>query len=244
MRISVLSVGFDNITKDEAVSKAMSLMTKGDRKGPCPYVVTPNPEMIMSCQQDGGFAKALSEAALSLADGVGVIYGARLLGRPLKEKIPGIDFASALIASMAEKGMSVFLYGSKPGVAEAAGERLAKEYPGLVIAGSHHGYDKDDEAVLELINAAKPDFLFVCLGFPRQEMWLQKNRDRLNAGLAAALGGSLDVLSGQVERAPAGFQRLGLEWLYRLLKEPSRIGRMKVLPVYLMKVIGSRGRHD
>lgn len=243
MRISVLSVGFDNITMEEALDTSMALMRARKSQGQaesCPYIVTPNPEMIMYAQKDHAFAAVLSEASLSLADGIGVIYGAKLLHSPLKEKIPGIDFATNLMERMAKEHMSVFLYGAKPGVSSAAGKRLAEAYPGLVIAGDHDGYDKDEEAVLQKINASGADFLFVCLGFPKQELWIQKNRSRCQVGLCAALGGSLDVLSGEVERAPEQFQKLGLEWFYRLLKEPQRIGRMLVLPQYLIKVMSSR----
>ncbi len=238
MRIDVMGVGFDSLTIEEAVSRAKTLMS--ERRAA--YVVTPNPEIVMACCERAETMQAVNEADLVLPDGIGVIYGARILGTPLKAKIPGIDFISALMADMAGEGKSVYLLGSKPGVAEAAAGKLTVMYPGLVIAGTHDGYFQDDAPVVEAVNAAKPDLLLVCLGAPKQELWMQRNQSALRVGLMAGLGGSLDVFAGNVKRAPKAFQRLGLEWLYRLMKEPKRIGRMMKLPKFLFACIGKKLR--
>lgn len=238
MRIDVMGVGFDSLTIEEAVERAKTLMS--ERRAA--YVVTPNPEIVMACRERAETMEAVNGADLVLSDGIGVIYGARILGTPLKQKIPGIDFVSALMADMAQEGKSVFLLGAKPGVAEQAGERLVTMFPGLVIAGAHDGYFKDDAPVVEAVNAAHPDLLLVCLGAPKQELWMQRNQSALNVGLMAGLGGSLDVFAGNVKRAPKLFQKLGLEWFYRLLKEPKRIGRMMKLPKFLFACIGKKLR--
>lgn len=238
MRTDVLGVGFDNVTMDEALSRASELM---DSPG-ADYIVTPNPEIVMVCREDREVRLAVEGASLVLPDGIGVIYGAKILGRPLREKVPGADFAEKLMARMAKSGGSVYLLGAKPGVAELAGERLSEKYPGLRIAGTADGYFDDDGPVIEAINAARPDFLLVCLGAPKQEKWMAANRDKLRVPLMAGLGGSLDVYAGVVRRAPEVWQRLNLEWLYRLIKQPSRIGRMMKLPQFLICVIGQRIR--
>ena len=239
MRIDVLGVGFDNITADEAVSAAYGAVC-GD--APAGYAVTPNPEIVWLCRDDEALCRAVNGAFLVLPDGIGVIYGAKILGTPLKERIPGIDFITALLAKMAGAGKSVFLFGSKPGVAEAAADNLTAAYPGLVISGTCNGYFTDDGPIIEKINAASPDLLLVCLGAPKQELWMSENASRLNVRLMAGLGGSLDVFAGNVKRAPAAWQRLGLEWLYRLIKEPRRIKRMIKLPLFVLAVIIKRIR--
>ena len=238
MRIDVLGVGFDSLTIEEAVTRAKALMT--ERRAA--YVVTPNPEIVMACRERLETMQAVNAADLVLPDGIGVIYGARILGTPLKTKLPGIDFIQALMADMAKEGKSVFLLGAKPGVAEAAAEKLKAQYPGLAVVGTQDGYFKEDAPVIEAVNAAQPDLLLVCLGAPKQELWMQRNQSLLNVGLMAGLGGSLDVFAGNVRRAPKAFQRLGLEWLYRLMKEPKRIGRMMKLPKFLFACIGKKLR--
>ena len=235
-RIDVLGLGFDNLTMNEAVDRAMELIAAHKAA----YVVTPNPEIIMAAREDPTLGKAVDAAALVLPDGIGVIYGGKILGTPLKEKTPGVDFAALVMERLAQQGGSVFLFGAKPGVAELAGRNLAETYPGLVIAGCADGYFADDGPIIQQINAAKPDFLLVCLGFPKQEFWMQNNAHRLEVGLMAGLGGSLDVFAGVAQRAPKLMQKLGLEWLYRLYKQPSRIGRMMKLPQFLLCVIWKR----
>lgn len=235
-RINVLGVGFDDLDMEEAAAAAMTLM---ERKNSA-YVVTPNPEIVMLCRENTELSKAVQEASLVLPDGIGIIYGAKILGTPLKQKTPGIDFAQKLFGLMSEKQMSVFLLGAKPGVAEMAEKNLKARYKGLRFVGTNDGYFTDDAPVIRKINAASPDLLMVCLGAPKQELWMQKNAPMLKTGLMAGLGGSLDVFAGVAERAPEKWQKLGLEWLYRLKSEPSRAGRMKSLPKYVFAVIGQR----
>lgn len=239
MRTEVLGVGFDSLTMEEAVDRAFSIIKEG-KKGKAAYVVTPNPEIVWLCRLEPELKKAIDEAFLVLPDGIGIIHGARILGTPLKEKVPGIDFAQALMARMAAEGMSVFLLGAKDGVAQQAAERLKERFPGLVIAGTHHGYFSEDEPIINIINEAEPDLLLVCLGAPKQEFWMRNNAEKLNVGLMAGLGGTLDVFAGKVRRAPDSWQRLGLEWLYRLIREPRRIKRMIKLPLFLLAVAGQR----
>ena len=165
-----MGVGFDSLTMDEAVARARDLMA--ERRAA--YVVTPNPEIVMLCREDPAAMQAVQGADLVLPDGIGVIYGAKILGTPLRAKLPGIDFASALMAQMGQEGKSVFLLGAKPGVADAAAEKMRERFPGLVIAGTNDGYFQDDDPVVEKINAAQPDLLLVCLGAPKQELWMQR----------------------------------------------------------------------
>ena len=231
LRIDVLGVEFDNLTLAEAVDRAQAL-AGGEGFH---YVVTPNPEIVMTAQKDPAFQKVLSGADLVLPDGIGVIKAAAILGRPLKERVPGIDVAAALMGRMAGSGTRLFLLGAKPGVAESAAEKLRAAYPGLQICGTHDGYFQDDAPVVEAIRAARAEVVFVCLGAPKQEFWMARNGPETGAKLMLGLGGVLDVFAGAVERAPERWQRMGLEWLYRLIREPSRIGRMARLPLFLVQ---------
>ena len=156
--------------------------------------------------------------------------------------MPGIDFASNLMKRMAEGGKRLFLLGAAPGVAEQAAVNLQAAYPGLVVCGVHDGYFKEDGPVVRAVREAHADVVFVCLGAPKQEKWIAANGEAAGARLYIGLGGSLDVFAGKVERAPEKFQKLGLEWLYRLMKQPSRIGRMAKLPLFLVSAAGARVR--
>ena len=171
---------------------------------------------------------------------VGGVYAAKILGRPLKGRVPGIDFASALMGRMAGTGRRLYLLGAAPGVAEQAAVNLRAKYPGLVVCGAHDGFFQDDASPAAAIKAARADVVFVCLGFPKQEKWIAAHGREAGARLYVGLGGSLDVFAGKVERAPESFQKLGLEWLYRLMKEPSRVGRMAKLPLFLVSALGAR----
>lgn len=236
MRIDVMGVGFDSLTMDEAVARARDLMA--ERRAA--YVVTPNPEIVMLCRDDPAAMQAVQGADLVLPDGIGVIYGAKILGTPLRAKLPGIDFASALMAQMGQEGKSVFLLGAKPGVADAAAEKMRERFPGLVIAGTNDGYFQDDDPVVEKINAAQPDLLLVCLGAPKQELFMAKYGEATGCHLLMGLGGSMDIFAGIAQRAPEFYCKHNLEWFYRLIKNPSRIGRMMKLPLFLVHVSGEK----
>lgn len=238
MRIDVLGVGFDNLTLSEAVEKGCELLrTEGTR-----YVVTPNPEIVEVCQENPAAREAVNGAALVLPDGIGVIKGAAMLGMPLKERVPGIEFAARLLEKMAGEGMSLYLLGARPGVAEAAAERLKERYPGLRVAGVHDGYFQEDGPIVEDIRQSGADAVFVCLGAPKQELWMAKNGPATGARLLCGLGGSLDVFAGTVKRAPKFWCDHGLEWFYRLCSDPRRLGRMMKLPLFLIHVKRERRR--
>lgn len=232
MRIGIMGVGFDNVTMAEALDKARELMALPGAQ----YVVTPNAEIVYEAMHNEELCKLINGADLVLPDGAGVVLASKILKKPLKEKVAGVDFADNLLGVLARTGGSAYLLGSKPGVAELAAERMLVKHPGLTIAGMADGYFKDEAAVVAKINAAKPDFLFVCLGAPKQELFMVNHRHELEVKLMAGLGGSLDSFAGTVKRAPKWMIKLSLEWLYRLIKEPKRFKRMLRLPKFLWAV--------
>lgn len=236
MKADILGVGIDDLTLAEAVEAAGELMAQGGFH----YVVTPNPEFILAAKKDEEFRAILNGADLALPDGIGVVYAAKILGRPLKGRSPGADFAQLLCQRLAGTGEKLFLLGAKSGVAGQAAENLQKAHPGLQICGTHDGYFKEDGPVVEEIHAAGADVVFVCLGAPKQERWMARNGPATGARLAVGLGGCLDVFAGNVQRAPEGWQKAGLEWLYRLIQEPKRVGRMAKLPLILVDALGAR----
>lgn len=231
--INILGVNIANITMEQAKEKVIEFLD-GDKLS---AIYTPNSEMIDYATNDEEFFKVLNAADLNIPDGIGVVYASKILGDPIKERVAGIDLVYEILPILAEQKKSIYLLGANPGVAETAAKKLAEKYPGLVIAGTHDGYFTDDEKVIELINDASPDFLMVCLGFPKQEFWIDKYKDRLNAKVAIGAGGTLDVFAGTVMRAPEFYQKHGIEWLYRLVKQPSRFVRMLSLPKFGLKVL-------
>ena len=228
-----MGVGFDAWNKEETLAAAVARVEQGTGG----YIVTPNPEFVYACMEDPALLPLLADAAIVAPDGIGIVYAAKILGKPLTTRVPGIELGEALIAWMAKAGKRLYLLGAKPGVAEKAAENLTAKYPGLIVAGTHDGYFRDDAPIVELVKAAEPDVMLVCTGFPKAERFMRNHQDELPYTLMLGLGGSLDVFAGNVRRAPVLFRKLGLEWLYRLLKEPKRIGRMMKLPAFLWRVI-------
>ena len=236
MKRDILGIQFDDLTREEARERGKELLEE-DRFH---YVVTPNPEFILASEKDPEFLRILNGADLVLADGIGVVYSAKIIGTPLKDRVPGIEFAEDMLSCLNERGGRLFLLGAKPGVAEAAGRRVEERYPNITLCGTQDGYFKDEQAVLLKVAAARPDLLFVCLGAPKQEKWIARWGKHTGARMAIGLGGVLDVLAGNVERAPEKWQKAGLEWAYRLLRDPRRAGRMVKLPLVLVKAAGVR----
>lgn len=201
------------------------------------FVVAINPEKIMKAKEDEDLRALLNSARLKIPDGVGVLIASKLKGGRINKRVTGIDLMNNICKRSAEKGYKVFLLGAKPSVAERAAEILKEKYKGLNIVGVRDGYFESEDEVIEYIKSKSPDVLFVAMGSPKQEMFIKRNMERLNVPLLMGVGGSYDVICGNIKRAPKWMLNLGLEWLYRLYKEPWRYKRMMVLPKFLIEVI-------
>ncbi|MBQ7290335.1 MAG: WecB/TagA/CpsF family glycosyltransferase [Clostridia bacterium] len=235
-KINVLGILFDNVTKKEAADLAFSHIESGRQA----VVVTPNAEILELCLESPEIKEAVISADITLPDGEGALWAAKKLGTPLREKVAGVEFGTEIMRRAAECGKSLFLLGGKAGVAEKAAQNIASRFPKLKISGMHDGYFErsgaENARVIAQINKSRADILFVCLGAPTQEIWVRENRGSLSPALIACLGGSIDVYAGNVHRAPKLFIKLRTEWLYRLLREPKRIGRIMNLPKFMKNV--------
>ena len=242
-KLSIMGVRIDNISMDEALKLAEEKIDNDEKF----IIYTPNTEIIMMCQKDEEFLKIINKSDLNVPDGVGLIYAGKIKKHPLKEKVAGYDLSVKLLKLAHEKGLKLYVVGGKPGVAEAAMKNVQNTYPGIKIAGAMHGYFKgahlgqggheEELELIEDINKQKPHILFVGFGAKKQEQWIEYNKDLLKANVIIGNGGTLDGLAGFVKRAPDIFIKLGLEWFYRLIREPKRIKRQIVLPVFMLKVI-------
>lgn len=202
-------------------------------------VVTLGAEMVMRAQEDREFFQAVQDASLVVPDSIGTVWAARRAGAELRERVPGVELIQVM-AQQLGPAMRVFLLGSGPGVAELAAEQLLRIGPGIQIAGTRDGYFQDDAEVVQQIHESGANVLLAALGFPRQELWLRRFGRECGVKVGIGVGGSFDVLSGRVQRAPQWMCRLGLEWFYRLVRQPSRWQRMLVLPRFALKVISSK----
>lgn len=212
-----------------------------DEPGPCRLVATVNPESIMRARRDPAFAQALQRAALRLPDGWGAAWAARRAGGDVRAPVAGADLVVELAALCARRGRRLYLLGGGPGVAAAAADRLRGLFPGLEVTGAEPGDPEAaaDAEVAGRVAAAAPDVLLVAYGQPRQELWITRNSAGVPARLGVGVGGTFDYLAGRVPRAPAWMRRRGLEWLFRLLRQPWRARRMAVLPLYVLLVLRS-----
>jgi N-acetylglucosaminyldiphosphoundecaprenol N-acetyl-beta-D-mannosaminyltransferase len=233
--VDVLGIRVHNVTMHQAISliRDMALSRVSHQ------VIPVNPELIMTAQKNEIFRRVLNNASLVLPDGIGILVAARLAGRQVKERVTGVDTVCSLADVAEEHGLRLFLLGAAPGVAERVAERLRKEHPGLEIAGTYAGSPdpKEEEEICSRIRAANPDILLVAYGAPQQELWVARNSERLNVPVAMCVGGTFDFISGFATRAPGWMQRLGLEWMFRLVQEPRRFRRMLALPRFLLAVI-------
>ncbi|EJT5929204.1 TPA: WecB/TagA/CpsF family glycosyltransferase [Clostridium perfringens] len=230
-RMNFLNIEVDNLTMNEAIDRAEELIIK---KKPS-YVVTPNVDHIVKLEIDKEFQDVYKNADLILTDGMPLIWISKMRGNPIKEKISGSDFFPKLCERAAEKGYSLFLLGAAEGVAAKAAKNLKEKYEGLNIVGTYspsYGFEKKDDEIkmiIEMINETKPDILAVGLGAPKQEKFLYKYKNELNVPISLAIGASIDFEAGNINRAPRWMQNCGLEWFYRLCKEPKRMFKRYVI---------------
>ncbi|MFY0518388.1 WecB/TagA/CpsF family glycosyltransferase [Lysinibacillus sp. UGB7] len=232
MKETVLGINVNTEGYDELMDMAFERIEKKQKA----LVVAINPEKIIKAKEDPALKKLLNEAEFQIPDGIGVILASKIQKGQIRERVTGVDMMMKLCEEAAKRGKPIFLYGGKPGVADAAKAKLESLFSSIKIVGIQDGYEKDKQKVIDRINEAQPDLLFVAMGSPKQENWINANRDQLHPTIYQGVGGSFDVLAGTVKRAPEIFQKFGLEWFYRLLKEPKRIKRQVALPLFLLEV--------
>ena len=242
----VLGVRVDRVSQLQVlkiIDQLIALRRASGNTLPCQQIATVNTEFVMAAQKNSEFRHTINSAALAVADGIGVVWATRFVGFPTPERITGTDILVALAKRCAEKGYRLYLLGAAPGIAEQAGVCLQALAPGLQIAGTHAGSPApaEEDAIIERIHAANADILCVAYGAPAQDLWIYRNLSRLPTATAMGVGGAYDFLSGRQRRAPQTMQRIGLEWLYRLYREPWRWKRMLAIPHFMLQVL-LRGR--
>jgi len=237
-RLKILNIWVDSITKQEFLKKIEEFIHTKEKK--VHTIFASNPEKNFSVPKDPVVYKIFKDADILLPDGIGVVLAARLLYGIHITRLPGADMMEEICKLAAKKGFKVFVYGAKEEVNKKAVDILIRKYRGLNIVGRSHGYvnEKDMNKLIEKINNSKAEILFVALGSPKQERWIAAYKDKLNTvKVCQGIGGTLDTIAGNVKRAPIFWQRLNLEWLYRLISEPKRIKRQKVLPVFAFLIL-------
>ena len=234
MRNKLFNLEIDNLTLLEALEKIDDLIASGG----CHHVVTANPEILYRALSDKGLYETIAQASLVTADGQGVLLAGKLLDQPFKARVTGIDLAEALCATSGERGHKIYFLGGKEGISKKAQMAILRRYPNANIVGEHHGYFKNDiEPLLADLREKQPDILLVAMGSPYQEEFILRYQKLLNIPVAIGVGGTLDVFSGEVKRAPELVQALKLEWAYRILSDPKRWRRTLVLPKFVLAVL-------
>ncbi|GAC1655917.1 MAG: WecB/TagA/CpsF family glycosyltransferase [Vulcanimicrobiaceae bacterium] len=241
MSLAILGCKLDDIGPEEAAAQILTFV----RTNASAQVVTLGTEMVVYAQRDRAFRDVVNDAALSLCDTIGLLLVARIRGSALRDRVTGVDLIARICSRASAQGYGVYLLGGAPGVAEDAARVLQQTFPALRIRGTHHGYFEEQEsaAIADAVKAAGAHILFAGLGFPRQEFWIAEHLARTGCGAALGVGGSFDVLGGRVERAPEQFRRLGLEWLYRLWREPHRWRRQLALPYFVFLIVADALTH-
>ena len=236
-RVNILGTEFDNYTEKQFHKYLDDDLDLKANK----FIVTANPEIVLSARKDSKFLKIINNADYVIPDGIGIIKGAKSLGTPLHERITGFDTLQYLVQAANRKQLKVYLLGAKPEVIEATAKKIQMDYPQVDLVGYHDGYFKNDAPIVEEIAEKKPNIVLVALGYPKQEFFIDKYRHNADA-IWIGVGGSFDVFSGTKKRAPKAFQALNLEWFYRLVTEPTRFGRMLAIPKY-MKLINKEKKN-
>ncbi len=234
--ITILSVRLDNVTYADARARVDTFL----REGGFHHIATVNPEFVVMAQTNAEFRRVLNACALNVPDGVGLLWAARRLGTPLRERVTGQELVKDICALAAARGERVFLLGAREGIAERAATALTHKHPRLHIAGCYAGSPapEEDTPIVHRINASGARILFVAYGPPKQELWIARNAPRLaNVVIAVGVGGTFDTLAGVVPRAPRWIRDAGFEWAYRLLREPNRFRRQLAIPYFMWLIV-------
>lgn len=237
-RIEILGVPVDCVSMQQTLDVVDELI-KGDKPQ---AIIAVNPEKVIKAQQDPLLAKRLMNAGLLIPDGIGVVFAARILGLAKIDRVAGAELMPEICNLAKTKGYRIFLFGANSEVNQKTRDKLIKEYPGIQIVGNRDGYVKDEEMPLLIneINDSQAQILFIALGSPKQELWMEQYLPQLNIKVCQGVGGTFDVIAGVVMRAPLGFRRFHLEWLYRLLSNPKRMLRQTALPKFLYQVVAKK----
>ena len=240
--VYVLGVRVDRVSQQQTLETIDTIVTRyyaTHRQLACQQVVTVNMEYVMAAQRNATFRQVINNAALTTADGAGIVWATHYLNAPAPERVTGTDMLPELAKLCAQRGYRLYLLGAAPGIAEAAAERLQQLAPGLQVAGTYSGSPAaaEEETIIERIAASNADILCVAYGAPAQDLWIARHRQRLPVAVAMGVGGAYDFIAGKQQRAPRWMRRVGLEWLYRLYREPWRWRRMLALPQCVMLII-------
>ncbi|MFO7637341.1 MAG: WecB/TagA/CpsF family glycosyltransferase [Clostridia bacterium] len=238
MKKDIMGILIDDVTKEQALERLSSYLASPGKM----TVFTPNSEICMMALRNRELMEILNRGSLVLPDGQGVVLASKILKSPLREKVGGCDLFLSFFRICSP--VRVFLLGGKPETSERAGQALERDYPNVTVTGTMHGYFPPEALpdVLRAINASGSHLLLVGFGAPKQEEWIHRNLPSLDVRVAAGVGGTLDILAGTARMAPAIFVRLGLEWFYRLLKQPRRLKRMLKIPLFLFLCLRRRFR--
>jgi N-acetylglucosaminyldiphosphoundecaprenol N-acetyl-beta-D-mannosaminyltransferase len=235
-REKIFDVKILDITYKEIIQNIINDIKNNCKK----TIIAINPEKLLLAKKNQSFKAFLNQVDYPIPDGIGVVLASKFKKGNIKTRITGIDLVESLCDKSRDIGARIFLYGGKPGVAKTVKEKLEIKYPKIKIVGALDGYNNDNDLVIDNINKSKADILFVALGTPKQEIWIRDNKDKLNVNIFQGVGGSFDVISGNIKRAPKLIQKLGLEWAYRLIKQPTRILRQFNILVFLFILIFSK----
>lgn len=237
MSVKILDLDFFSESKQELLKDIFSRVKNNQKT----FIITANAEIAMYARSNEEYLKIAKSADIIVPDGIGIIKGAKIQNKSIKERIPGIELMIDLIEHANSNNEKVYFYGAKEETLEKMISNLKEKYSSLNIVGYHHGYhDDSDNKITDEIKSLRPDYIFVAKGCPLQDNWINKVIKEVNKGIFMGVGGSFDVISGNVKRAPKVWQDLNLEWLYRVLSDPKRINRYVSLPKFVLEVVKDR----
>ena len=232
--IDIQGIPFYSTTMNEFMKELKSRIINEQQT----FIVTANPEIVEYALEDSDYRDMIQTADYIVPDGIGIIIASKILNKPLKERVTGFDMMQELFQLQLERPLRVYMLGAEPEIIKIAADKVRQNYPSVQLVGYHHGFiDLDDAELADQISSLGPDLVLLGTGFPRQEKWITQYRTKFKKGIFIGIGGSFDVLAGKLNRAPDIWIKLNLEWLYRLIKQPSRWRRMLVLPVFLLRII-------